>query len=324
MARHRLALEDEILQHLVQGGAHVDVAVGEGRSVVEDELRRSGGAALLDDAAVEAALLPAGAALGLSHDEIPPHRKGGVGEVQGRLVGGGAVGFAHGRAGGRKGASLASPLGRVKGGVTSKASTPGGKPKTRLQAIPCPPLSSGSGAGADRVDSSPPEKPPLSAADPQFERRGRVAWRLRESGALQALAPKAVVRKAGSFSRIAMPACLRDRGHARSSRRCASTASRGPRTDSEALRRLVKSACSFSRNRRPTVSRSESGPSFYSFLKVRPGSPSGLPARRKCKVPSSFRVRSATICTSSSLRTRRPSSSSDHSPLSTLSSSAPS
>jgi len=77
---------------------------------VEDEFRQGGGAAALDDAVVKAVLFPAGEAFGFARDEVSPHREGRVGEVQGRFVAGGAVGFAH------KGPEM-------KGG---KPSTPGG------------------------------------------------------------------------------------------------------------------------------------------------------------------------------------------------------
>ena len=44
-ARHRPRPHDEVLEDLVEGGAEVDVAVGVGRAVVQDEDRRARGAA---------------------------------------------------------------------------------------------------------------------------------------------------------------------------------------------------------------------------------------------------------------------------------------
>jgi len=55
-ARHGLRLHDQILEHLVQRRAHVDVAIREGRAVMQDELGRP--LALGHDAAVELRRFP--------------------------------------------------------------------------------------------------------------------------------------------------------------------------------------------------------------------------------------------------------------------------
>ena len=55
-AAQRLVLDDDVLENLVQRGADVDVAVGEGRAVVQDELRRAGAGGL--DLLVEVRRLP--------------------------------------------------------------------------------------------------------------------------------------------------------------------------------------------------------------------------------------------------------------------------
>ena len=97
-------LDDHVLEHLVDGVAHVDGAVGVGRAVVQDELGRSAarGAQLLVHAFVLPLLHPTRLALG----QVAAHRKRGVGQVEGAAV----VGC--GRAvGGR-----ARGLGRVHGG----------------------------------------------------------------------------------------------------------------------------------------------------------------------------------------------------------------
>ncbi len=77
-------LDDDVLQHLVDGVTDMDVAVGVGRAVVEDELLgpRPGGANL----AVEVHGLPVGEQLRFPLGEVCLHGKTGVGEVEGGLV----------------------------------------------------------------------------------------------------------------------------------------------------------------------------------------------------------------------------------------------
>jgi hypothetical protein len=78
-AAQRLVFDDDVLEHLVQRGADVDIAVREGRAVVEDELglARAGGANLR----VNGVGLPAGEALRFARDEVGLH-----GEVRARQV----------------------------------------------------------------------------------------------------------------------------------------------------------------------------------------------------------------------------------------------
>lgn len=57
-----LGLHDEVFEDFVQRGAHVDVAIGKGRAVMQDELRASGG--LLHDALIKAARFPFGQCAG--------------------------------------------------------------------------------------------------------------------------------------------------------------------------------------------------------------------------------------------------------------------
>jgi len=81
-AGHRLGLHHQVLEHLVERGAHVDVAVGEGRAVVEDEGRRLLGAAALDDFLVKPGLLPNRETLRLVLHEVPAHRERGLRQQQ--------------------------------------------------------------------------------------------------------------------------------------------------------------------------------------------------------------------------------------------------
>jgi hypothetical protein len=83
-AGHGLGLHDEVLEHFVQRGAHVDVAIGKGRAVMQDELRASGG--LLHDALIKAARFPFGQALGLASHEIRLHGEVGLRQADGVFV----------------------------------------------------------------------------------------------------------------------------------------------------------------------------------------------------------------------------------------------
>jgi hypothetical protein len=80
---HGLVTEDGILEQLVERRADVDVAVGEGRAVVEDEGGLAGGAGL--DLAVEAVALPVGDAGGLAFGQAGPHGEVGHRQVEGIL-----------------------------------------------------------------------------------------------------------------------------------------------------------------------------------------------------------------------------------------------
>ena len=80
----RARLDDDVLQHLVDGVADVDRAVRIRRSVVQDEFRAVGrdGAQLL----VDAMFLPPGEHVRLAAREVALHREGGVRQVDGLLV----------------------------------------------------------------------------------------------------------------------------------------------------------------------------------------------------------------------------------------------
>jgi len=70
-AGHVLEADDDVLEHLVQGGAHVNVAVGVGRAVVEDE--PVGAAAGDADLPVQVAVLPPLLDGGLLLQQPRPH-----------------------------------------------------------------------------------------------------------------------------------------------------------------------------------------------------------------------------------------------------------
>ena len=83
-AGHGFGFHHEILEDFVQRGAHVDIAVGEGRAVVE-EVERGILPALLDFL-VEAARLPLGEDFGFALGEAGLHREGGFRKVDGVFV----------------------------------------------------------------------------------------------------------------------------------------------------------------------------------------------------------------------------------------------
>ena len=72
-AGHGLGFHDHVLEQLVESGAHVDVAVGERRAIVEDEIGCSGGFAGGDDLVVESGFFPNLQTLRLVFHEIPAH-----------------------------------------------------------------------------------------------------------------------------------------------------------------------------------------------------------------------------------------------------------
>ena len=80
---HGLVAEDGVLEELVERGADVHVAVGEGRSVVKDEGRLAGGPGL--NLAIETVALPVGDPDGLAFGQAGPHREVGDGQVKGIL-----------------------------------------------------------------------------------------------------------------------------------------------------------------------------------------------------------------------------------------------
>ena len=87
-------LDDHVLQHLVDGMTHVDLPVGIGRAVVQDELGRVAAhvAQLLVQALFVPLLYPARLALG----QVAAHREGRVGQVERGSVIGLGRGCSHG------------------------------------------------------------------------------------------------------------------------------------------------------------------------------------------------------------------------------------
>jgi hypothetical protein len=83
-AGQRLGADDDVLEDLVHRMADVDVAIGIGRAVVEDEARAplGGGADLL----VQLLLLPLGDPARFPLGEVAAHREGRVGHVEGLAV----------------------------------------------------------------------------------------------------------------------------------------------------------------------------------------------------------------------------------------------
>ena len=74
-AGHGLGFHHHVLEQLVERGAHVDIAIGEGRAVVEDEIGCAGGLAGGGDLRVESGFLPNLEALRLVFHKIPAHRE---------------------------------------------------------------------------------------------------------------------------------------------------------------------------------------------------------------------------------------------------------
>jgi hypothetical protein len=93
LAEHRPAAHHHVLQDLVEDGPEVDVAVGVGRAVVQDEAGTAlaGGA----DPAVEVVLLPLRQPLRLGLRQVGLHGEVRPGQVQRRSQ----VGLSHGRRG---------------------------------------------------------------------------------------------------------------------------------------------------------------------------------------------------------------------------------
>ncbi len=82
-ARHRARLDDEVLQDLVEGRAEMDLPVGVGRTVVEDELRCP--AALVANLPVQVHGLPARNGFRLGRLKAGLHRELGPGQIDGVL-----------------------------------------------------------------------------------------------------------------------------------------------------------------------------------------------------------------------------------------------
>ena len=73
-------------EDFVESGAHVDVSVGEGRSVVEDEFGRVSFAALGDNSLIESFRFPFLEPSGLFFHQVASHRKGRFREEQGLFI----------------------------------------------------------------------------------------------------------------------------------------------------------------------------------------------------------------------------------------------
>ncbi len=78
-AAQGLVLDDDVLENLVQGGADVHVAVGEGRAVVQDELLRAGALGL--DGGIKPGGLPLLQPLRFPRDQVRLHREIGLRQV---------------------------------------------------------------------------------------------------------------------------------------------------------------------------------------------------------------------------------------------------
>ena len=85
IAEHGARLDDEVLEDLVEGRAQVDVAVGVGRAVMEDERRAPGGGPLLEDLLVKAVRFPLLDGLRLLLGQGGFHGESGLGQVERRL-----------------------------------------------------------------------------------------------------------------------------------------------------------------------------------------------------------------------------------------------
>ncbi len=83
-SRHRPALDDQVLQDLVERMPDVDVGVGVGRTVMQHEARSS--RAGLPNGLVDLVLLPLADPARLALREIAAHRKRRVGQIERRLV----------------------------------------------------------------------------------------------------------------------------------------------------------------------------------------------------------------------------------------------
>ncbi len=73
VSAHRLVLDDEVLEHLVERRSHVDVSVGVRRPIVEDERRPVG--VLVKNPAIDVHLLPEREPLGLTRGKTRSHRE---------------------------------------------------------------------------------------------------------------------------------------------------------------------------------------------------------------------------------------------------------
>ena len=77
---HGLRLYDHVLEDFVESGAHVNVAVGEGRAVVQNEQRRVNAGLL--NLPVNVRFLPVFEEFGFAGDQIRLHGEIGLGQVE--------------------------------------------------------------------------------------------------------------------------------------------------------------------------------------------------------------------------------------------------
>ena len=97
-AGHGLRFQDQVFEDFVQGGAHVHVAIGEGRAVVEDVARGGLVFAARLDGFVESRFLPFFEAHGFALHQIGAHGKICLRQEDGILVGFGGVAAGRGLA----------------------------------------------------------------------------------------------------------------------------------------------------------------------------------------------------------------------------------
>ena len=83
---HRLRFDDQILEQLVQRGAHMDIAIRERRPVVENEFRSILGAAAGKDFLIQPHIFPPLEAGGFVLHQITAHREIRLRKGQGVFV----------------------------------------------------------------------------------------------------------------------------------------------------------------------------------------------------------------------------------------------
>ena len=86
-ARHGFGFHHEVLENLVQASAHVDVAIGKGRAVMEDEARGAFGLTLGDNSGIETFRIPLFESSRLPDRQVSLHGEICLGQEQGVFVG---------------------------------------------------------------------------------------------------------------------------------------------------------------------------------------------------------------------------------------------
>ena len=79
-AAQRFVFDDDVLENLVEGGADVDIAVGEGRAVMKDKFFRAGAGSL--NFFVESGRFPLFQPVRFPGDEVGLHREIGARQIQ--------------------------------------------------------------------------------------------------------------------------------------------------------------------------------------------------------------------------------------------------